>query len=283
MISIFIMYSPDRIKALRIMLSFLDKMPFYKECQKTLVVDGRCNLVLEDFEVIEIPRISYNFNWSRAWNAGVYTAKYPVIWYLDSDRLLPPQYIQMLKNYVKEDVFVFTSNHYLMLSEISPELCRDFVYREQREGILAEESFLGKIKYETRYLTPTHFPGKNVMSGNTAFLKSTFEKLGGVDKWYEGHGAFADNDFHSTASMNGCKFVDLKVPELHYYHEKREDEQALSDKELKKLSLDNYIYYCVKWNIPPNYPTVVAANIEIEDPTKYVRKKMKEFKSLLKG
>ena len=33
------------------------------------------------------------------------------------------------------------------------------------------------------------------MSGSVAFTKKTYIRLGGVDPWYRGHGAFADTDF----------------------------------------------------------------------------------------
>ncbi len=281
MISIYILYSPDREKAIRIMLSFLKEMSFFDQCQKTLVVDGKSNIILDDFEVIQLPRVTNEFNWSYAWSAGVLTAKYPIVWYLDSDRLLPKNYIQLLKNTVREDKFVFTSNHYLMESELDLETCKDFVYRTSREGMLLEDKFIGKIKFDPRYGEPINFPGKNVMSGNTAFLRSTFEKLGGVDVWYEGHGAFADTDFHIQSAVAGCQFIDLKVPELHYFHEKKNNDQKVDDETLKKMSLDNYLYYCVKWKIPIDYPLKIASNIQIKDPLKYVRRRIKEIKGEL--
>lgn len=282
MISIFIMYSPDRKEALEFTISCLKKMKFYDACQKTLVVDGQSNEFPSDFEIIKVPRLRGEFNWADMWNAGVCSARHDIVWYLDSDRLLPSNYISLILDNVKENNFVFTSNHFLMLQEMNFAQCQKFM--EGEEGIFLEEEFMGKVKYEVRYKNPVHGPGKNVMSGNTAFLRRTYEKAGGVDRWYRGHGAFADTDFHFKASLNDCDFVDLGVYELHYKHNKLNNkEESLNRVQLYQLSLDNFIYYCNKWDLPVVLAENFALRSGISKPEKYVREKLVDYTGIITG
>lgn len=272
MISIFIFYSPDRINALKATISCLKEMEFYEKCQKTLIVDEKTDYLPEDFNLIRVPRINGKFNWSRMWDAGVYSAKFQTVLYLDSDRLLPKNFLSLIKNKIKPEVFLFTSLHFMMIRELSLEECKSFLSKPL-EDMLQDNKYFGKLRFEVRSENPLVGPGKNVMSGSTAFLKSTYEKLGGVDPWYEGHGAFADTDFHLHASRSGCQFIDLKLIEIHYFHEKIEKNHALSKKELDKLGLHNYIYFCKKWNLPVVLAEDLANKIGIEKPREYVSDK----------
>jgi len=276
MISIFVMYSPDRKKAFEMMLSFLERMDLYQECQKTLVVDGHSNIAPDGWQIIQVPRLEGKFSWSKMWDAGVFTARFPIVWYLDSDRLLPKNYLKDILDNIQDNAFLFTSNHYMMLKD-DPSLCFPFIDETNRGGILLDDKFIGKIKIDPRFHHPVDGPGKNVMSGNTAFKKETFEKLGGVDPWYEGHGAFADTDFHRQAALFGCKFIDLKSIEFHYFHEKKDDkDNVMATEELGRLSLDNFIYYCIKWDLSLSLCDDFANDIGIKNPQLYVKRRIRE-------
>jgi hypothetical protein len=255
MVSIFIMFSQDREVQLDYTIRCLEAMRGYEECQKVLVCDGKPRSIPRDFTPIVVPRINGQFSWANMWEAGVATAKHEIVWYLDSDRLLPPEYLSLIKDLISEDVFIFSSRHYFVLKDMSLQVLQDLL---PREDFLLDERSLGAFRYESRYVDPPPGPGKNVMSGNTAFTKSTFYRLKGVDPWYCGHGAFADTDFHMTAKVGGCTFVDTKVNEFHYHHEKQEGGKALSDQELIKLSLYNFIYYLLKWKLPLTYAEYYA-------------------------
>ncbi len=272
------MYSPDRKSALEATVMCLQDMPGYGLCQKTLVIDGAPNVVFEDWDLVQVPRLDGQFCWSHMWEAGVASARFDKIWYLDSDRLLPKNYLERLSDMIDEGVFVFSSNHYLLLKELTVEQCKDlFAYYER--GEMTCEDFLGCARFEPRFREPVHGPGKNVMSGNTAFTKETFYQIGGVDPWYRGHGAFADTDFHFSAKVAGCEFVDLGEAEFHYPHPKRHNEQKLGTMELRRLGLDNYIYYCHKWGLPMAMAENVAHECNLKYPAKYVEKKLREIKS----
>jgi GT2 family glycosyltransferase len=267
------MYSNDRVEPFLQMQEFLKEMPQYKDCQKTLVVDGKPKKIYEDWDFVEIPRVSGKFCWGRMWDAGVLSARNESILYLDSDRLLPKNYLTKVIDKIKDDVFLFTSSHFLMHKVLSTDLCREFL---EDENCFGGSKFLGAIQYDPRFKDPVHGASKNVMSGSTAFTKKTYLRLGGVDHWYCGHGAYADTDFHYKASLGGCRFVDLKLPELHYMHSKSDNEgKLITSDQLKLLSLDNFIYYCEKWGLPLVLVENVALKAMIKDPKKYVAQRAK--------
>lgn len=279
MISLFIMYSTDRQKQLEYTVKSLQRMELYDQCQKTLVVDHNLvTFVPDGYEVVQVPRVNKEFCWSYMWDAGVETARYPIVLYLDSDRLLPPAFLRMVVDSVKEDSFVFTSQHFMLREWLPWDQCQEFLELTDIASRIIDPPYMGKLIFEPRFGNPTHTPGKNVMSGSTAFLKKTFRKVGGVDPWYRGHGAFADTDFHMTATAAGCEFIDLNVPELHCPHPKSEGKKELDSFTLKRLGLDNYIYYCKKWGVPMVYAETLASEIGVPKPVAYVAGKLKQYK-----
>lgn len=277
------MYSLDRAKALEYTISCLRDMPLYENCQKTLVVDGKIDVVPHDWEVVQVPRINDKFCWGRMWDAGVLTAMNEKIIYLDSDRLLPKNYLELVNEYLKEDLFLYTSSHFLMTQEIPVSRCKQILTHTSIDDMLSDEASIGAVRYDPRHGEPYHGPGKNVMSGSTAFTRKTYLRLGGVDHWYCGHGAFADTDFHYQAASGGCNFLDLNVIELHYPHLKLDDKsQVVNDQKLWMMSLDNFIYYCSKWNLPLALAENMASRCGVERPNIYVGRKVKELKGVSK-
>lgn len=275
------MYSTDRSQALEYTISCLEQMPLYSKCQKTLIVDGKIDQIPNDWESIQVPRINDDFCWGRMWDAGVCSAKYEKIFYLDSDRLLSKSFLKLIDEHVADDVFLFTSKHFMMKNKISVGECKKALLEDDLQQMFIKNPDISSfLQYETRHEQPFHGPGKNVMSGSTAFTRDTYLKLGGVDQWYCGHGAFADSDFHMQAACAGCSFLDLGTPELHFPHEKLDNQNtSLTDKQIWKLSLDNFIYYCIKWKLPIALAESFAVRCEIKKPSSYVNKKAKEIKA----
>lgn len=277
MISIFIMYSADRRKPLDFTISCLEDMPLYDQCQKTLIVDGRCTHIPIGFDIIQVPRVDKKFCWSYMWAAGVHSAQHPIIVYLDADRLLPKTFLRFA-SYVEDDQFLFTSKHFHMTKDMELESCKKFLEANMAEGIFTSDEFLGAFRYEPRFREPPLGPGKNVMSGSVAFTKQTFDRLGGVDPWYCGHGAFADTDFHHQAARAGCQFLDLNIPEIHYHHFKLDATgEEIDDITLHRMGLDNFIYLCNKWKLPMVLAENLAVRCGILKPSAYVEKKLKQF------
>lgn len=271
------MYSPDREIALERTISCLRRMNLYDQCQKTLIVDGKVNVVYPDWHVVEVPRIGGKFSWSNMWGAGVGSARFENVLYLDSDRLLPVSFLELVIDNLQEDTFIFTSNHFMMREESPQELCEQILDFEIGD-LIENEDLLKHLKYEPRLKEPTHGPGKNVMSGGTAFTRKTFYRLGGVDAYYTGHGAFADTDFHYTAHRGGCCFVDLGVPELHFPHPKKNKKgKDIGRMKLRIMGLDNFLYYSCKWNLPLSLAENMAHGCDLRRPAKYVENRIKEL------
>lgn len=264
MISLFIIYSNDRIKPLKITASLLKQMKGYEKWQKLLITDGKVKNPLDDFNCIEVPRINNKFCWGRMWDVGVFSSKNDIIWYLDSDRLLPENYAECIEKNIKEDSFIFTSHHYQMLTELNEQECKYWTNLSE-DDFFKDLNYFGKFRFELKYKNPINTSGKNVMSGNTAFLKNTYIKLGGVDQWYCGHGAFADTDFHWKAAKNNCQFVDLKLKELHYFHNKIENGKIISKEEYEKMIIENYVYFCKKWDLPKKLVSNLIKNTSLDD------------------
>ena len=280
MLSLFVMYSNDRAVQWSRTLSRLRIMGGYQDCQKTLVVDGRFAGPNTEFQVVQVPRSEEGFCWANMWAAGVATARFPVVVYLDCDRLLPSNFLQLAANSVRDNLFVFTSRHFLVLKDdLSLEDCSKLL-DGQIDGLLSDQRFVGALRFEPRFTEPVHGPGKNVMSGSVGFTKQTFLRLGGVDPWYKGHGAFADTDFHQTAAAGGCRFLDLQVTELHEHHAKLDlSGLPLDEVSLGRLGLDNFIYYCAKWRLPRALSESLACRCHISNPGKYVSQKLTEYGS----
>lgn len=284
MLSIFIMYSTDRAKALSYTISCLQDMEYYDRCQRTLIVDGKIDSIPKGWEHVQVPRVDGKFCWGRMWDAGVGVSRHPMIVYLDSDRLLPKNYLEMVIKKLKDDLFVFTTNHFAMTNELPIDVCKKFLTLRDPLCMLMKDEYLGNMLYEPRFQEPFHGPNKNVMSGSTAFTKKTYLKLGGVDHWYCGHGAYADTDFHLQAALAGCSFVDLGLTELHFPHPKLgENNKALDQSVLQKMGLENLIYYCWKWGLQNSIAEQIAYRCNIPRPAQYVDKRMKLLKATAKG
>ena len=255
------MYSTDRRQPLDFTVSCLEDMPLYESCQKTLVVDGRTDYRPSGFGVIEVPRVEGRFCWANMWAAGVCSARFRNVVYLDGDRLLPKPFLQMAAR-IEDGQFMFTSHHFHLLEDFPLESCKKLLAENEEGGLLMTDEFLGKLKFEPRFKEPLHGPGKNVMSGSVVFTKKTFLRLGGVDPWYCGHGAYADTDFHMQAAKAGCRFIDLGLPELHCHHKKLNEEGAANKQhELEVMGLDNFVYYVWKWKLSPIFAESLAERL----------------------
>jgi hypothetical protein len=258
-------------------ISCLEDMPLYEKCQKTLVVDGRTNYIPMGFDVVNVPRIKKQFSWANMWDAGVFTAKYPIVVYLDSDRMLPKSFLEKAAE-VKDNQFMFTSKHFHMMKDMEIDDCKEFLVENLSKGVFMKDEFLGCFRYEPRFQEPVYGPGKNVMSGSVVFTKKTYIQSGGVDPWYRGHGAFADTDYHMQVAKMGCEFIDLDLPEIHYHHFKIDQKgDEIDELTLQRMGLDNFIYYCKKWQLPLILAEDLAVRCKIPNPWKYVEEKFRSI------
>ena len=89
MISIAILYSPDRLPQLQNTIGCLEDMEGYEECEVVLAVDGPINIRPPGWNVIRIKRPGTYYCWATALNTAVEHCQNEVIWYIDSDRVVP--------------------------------------------------------------------------------------------------------------------------------------------------------------------------------------------------
>jgi hypothetical protein len=226
------------------------------------------------WECVTVTRKDRVFNWSRMWDAGIEASEGDIVVYLDSDRVLPRGYFDAVLEHIDDDKFLFTHDLFNFRRDVSDEMVRMFRDTLTPEILRRDyDRYRDLVWYDPRFQLPCNGPNKGVMSGGTAFTKKTFIKSGGVDPWYSGHGAWADNDYHRQCYEGGMAMVDLGLLELHLYHEKvAETGDDLGQRDLEILSLNNYVRYCRKWGIDFDRARFLARHAKLgEDFVKRVR------------
>lgn len=242
MLTIFIIYSNDRKKQLDVTVSCLQEMAGYKHCQKVLCVDGITNVNIPDFEIANVRRANKFFNWSDAWKAGVSAARFNNLLYLDSDRVLPKNYLTQVYENLEDDKFIY-SKSLIRLKEFYPlnvvKAIRDNPH--QHSNLWMED---GRLPHPPNL--SVLFVGKNPMSGNTAFTRATWLKTGGIDNSFEGWG-FPDTEYYLRTWKMGMKFNTIDCVELHLQHE-----YGVSTSRFQLMSLWNAFKLASKFNMKLN-------------------------------
>lgn len=234
MISIFILFSKDRHQQIKQSMYFWEKMDHFDKCQKIILTDGPCPIINQNYEQIEVNRISKNYNWSSCWEAGVKESKFENILYLDSDRVLEKDFLK--KIVFKKSAFSFPVGLW--------NLKKDLALSEIEKILNDPSEFQHVARYEKRSTDPLDCLGqKNPMSGCVAFTKEGYRIAGKVDPYYEGWG-YPDTDYFLQTYKKNFEFIPIKTKELHIYHP--------SDKRKGFMNAWNGIKFCEKWNLPIN-------------------------------
>lgn len=275
MITIFVMYSPDRVLQFEQMNRINSRMNGWSSAEKLLLVDWKDGVELPDFpgwRTIPVPRPRTNFNWSSMWEHGVEASSNEAMLYLDSDRALPRNYLEEVISVVNDNRFVFSETLFGMNRTVDDEVIIDLLDNHDPESIRIQfddlnRKFSDLIYYDPRYRLPLHGPGKGVMSGNTGFTRSGYRRSGGVDPWFEGHGAYADTDFQKQVWNKGFEFVPIDATEIHIWHPKFSDQSSeeLTQRDIEVLSLNNFIYHARKWKLGYHYPQAIANYLGLGD------------------
>lgn len=243
MLSIFVIYSVDRIEQFEIFYECLQEMPGYEDCQKILIVDGKeTNVYPEDFEIFFCERPNKHFNWAAAWNLGVEKSAYEKIWYLDSDRILPIHYLQTLQRKIKDNTFIYSSQIVAMKQHCSI----DFIKECRQNPYLHWDSYAEDHRLPCPPNMEFLSMGKNPMSGNTGFTKTSYYKSGGLSLAFEGP-ALADTDYYYKTYLKRFDFETIPCLELHLKHN-----YSISSKERDIMYMYNAIKICKKYNLKPS-------------------------------
>lgn len=236
MMTIFIIYSPDRLKQLEQSIECLKRLSGYADCEKILCVDGRANVRPDSWTVVEIPRKHRHFSWADSWNAAVERASFETMLMLDSDRILPRNYLELVTTAVKDMTFAYSGS----LFRAERDCRQDELFAFQDE---AEINF--PIRPEKRQACPPDASvtraGKNPMSGNTGLTRSTYRVTGGIDPTFVGWG-YVDTDYYVKTHRMKCEYVALPARELHLHHG-----YGVNDFEFHRNNVWNQIKFLRKW------------------------------------
>ncbi len=178
-------------------------------------------------------------------NFGVDASECEKIVVMDSDRLLPAGYFSKVLALLSEGVQITThKTKKLQIPHSDEQIINDDLNFKWD----FRDMFCGWPDSKVNYHMTGE--GKNVWSGNTAFMKSDFIKAGKMDEKYIGYG-YEDNDMTLGMQKIGVKSVYLEEEiELHLWHEPL----TYGVRDQKKMYIDNGVRFCKKWGrLTPQY------------------------------
>lgn len=252
MLSIFILYSADRLPQLRLTVECLRDMPGFFQCQKIICVDGKTNATIPDFDTVEVPRREHGFYcWADCWAAAITAAKFDIILYIDSDRIIPVEFLMKCREIASENTFVFPKRLYQLKFDVPIALLRSLRDNpKDSNDVYADHRVFNDPIAAIRK--------KNPMSGCVSFTKETFWRSGGLDPSFCGWG-YPDTDYFMTTFKQGCKFIAVDCDELHLHHNYQPGVL-----QYRLMNLYNGVLFCKKWDLEiPNQIKNLSTNLGI--------------------
>lgn len=202
-LSIIIAFHPSRLENLLQTLRFLQKREPLEHYELILVCQE--SLPKTPFPNAQLLNLNLpGYNRPKMCNAGVEVAKSQNILLLDSDRILPPHYLEK------------RTEQNLSRKIISCRYLFQFTEPYTDEEIEAGRRL--SCTSQLRSTTRSAVPSKNVFSGNTLMTKKDYLALGGMDEQFEGYG-FNDTDISRRAQDSGLEIILEESTEFHLYHE----------------------------------------------------------------
>ena len=178
-------------------------------------------------------------------NFGIEKSKSKKLIILESDRILPSGYFAKTLAELKEGVQITTKNMVKLAQPTMDEEIIDDIF-----------DYVDEHRSETNEIGM-----RNMWSGNTAIMRSDFEKAGKMDEDYIGYG-WADSDMTRQMESIGVKSIFRPEIELHLWHESA----TYGDGNQKKMFLENGKKFLSKWNLAP--PQWFIEEIEMYMPEK---------------
>lgn len=232
MISIFIIYSPDRKEILEKTISCLQEVKGYSNAQKILIVDGKSNIFPDNWEIYEIEKKEY-FHWKTAWDTAISVMKYDLFWYLESDRIVSKNYLELALDQFEENTIFYPKNLYSLTEDVSLQRLkrlRDY-QKPSKLLIVDKRETVPKVEFK-----------RNPISGNVLMSKQSYLNSGGMDERFYGWGFF-DWDYFKTTYDLGYKFIQIESIELHQKHTYAANKYIFNN-----INLCNALIYANKWN-----------------------------------
>ena len=259
MFGVIILYSSDRLRQFNQMLDCLKDMEGIDQCKIVVCIDGKNNIDSDFVSTIEIKRTSKFYCWADCIQAGLDFVENEKILYLDSDRILPSDYLKKISPLVDDKSFVFPKN--LMQFNCDVELSTIKHIRDN-PGSMAH-----LYRNDPRiYSDPVSaIRKKNPMSGCVAFTKKCYVDSGGFDSSFQGWG-YPDTDYFMSTYKQGHNFIPVDCVELHLSHNHinpYEENVVKSRTMVRLMGLWNGVKFCRKWEIPI-HKEIIGASAELE-------------------
>lgn len=261
MLDIIVLYSPDRLKQLKQMLFCLSEMEGISDCKIIICVDGKNNYISEYDNVLikEVKRKYKYYCWADCINSGLESAEKEKILYLDSDRILPVNYLNLINCLIDDYSFVFPK--YLKQFQLDHDLS---TIRHVRDN----PGSLNHLYIDDSRVYSHPFDAvrkKNPMAGCVAFTKRGYKHSGGFDPSFFG-GCYADVDFYMNVYSKDYNLIAIDCVEYHlnhsYFDYFYETKTSMPNFITRLMGLFNGLKFCKKWNFKI-HPRLIDASLEL--------------------
>lgn len=218
------------------------------ESQLILVCQDSCDPINNNFKKYD----HFNLNLTcmhlpYVTNYGVDHTESEKLIILESDRILPKGYFRTVIDQLKPGVQISTQDMVrpqIPITDKQAELCVEKI-QLFRQFPRAIEDLGFPVKHEWR-TKENQIGMRNMWSGNTALMKSDFNKVGRMDEAYRGYG-WADTDMTNTMERAGIASVFRPEIEIHLWHAPA-TYATIND---SHMFVNNGFYFCRKWNVEP--------------------------------
>jgi hypothetical protein len=240
-----------RIENLNQTLRFLKKQRVIQECELVLVCQDTCTELIcpskelrgegwaskqhfnMEVECMQLPVLT---------NFGVEKASCDKIIVLESDRILPKGYFAEVIDQLEEGIQITTKDMIKFTKHFTDEEIQTGQWKSGLWNPSRPDE--ADVDYKEEHRSNTNEIGlRNMWSGNTAFMKSDFEKAGRMDESYKGYG-WADSDMTYAMEAVGVKSVYRYELEFHLWH----PPATYGEGDQKQMFIDNGIRFCNKWD-----------------------------------
>lgn len=237
MLSILVLYSTDRLRQFATSLSLWRQLEKFDHCQVVLVSDGPTSLRPPGVDVVEVQRPGPYYCWGKVWDAGLEACQYDRIVYVDCDRVLSTEFLRTVDRLLRDDLILYPAKLLNVKFDFN-------LQRLQRLRDLPD-------RYPTLWTpeaisaNPADAPCRGPFSGCTALTRSTYERIGPVDRRYVGWG-YPDVDYLTAALRAGVKFQSIPATHLHLKHG-----YAVPHSQFMMMNCWNGLQYHAKWGTEP--------------------------------
>lgn len=224
--------------------------------------------------LLKQPKLKTTYALSRARNLGLKISRYPWTITLDSDIILPPNYLRNLSEYIDtrnqdRSILLTAERIFIRRAEIEP-----LTWEKLTEAVPIASSYnYNCVEYRRlpylKQLTTTPHPWAFFHGCNSIFPTESAIAAGGFDEEYDGHWGYEDIDFaYRPIARTHCKPVYL--PSIYCYHQEEEHSDFTIIDRFDKSKNPNWTRICDR--IPgfkefkrQQYQSLTCQDIKLEE------------------